>query len=108
LTVDLTGDVAFETADDLAFRHALFRAAFEVETCPGIAAQAGYDDAVEGGVGLPVSSAVQPATLGLSGGLLDGALSRCWVWGCLTVCRGVVESGSGCVLTARWAGRRLR
>jgi rifamycin polyketide synthase module 1/2/3 len=36
------------------------------------------------------------------------ALSRCWVWGCLTVCRGVVEPGSGCVLTARRAGRQRR
>ncbi|AQW48325.1 hypothetical protein ACIQPP_49575 [Streptomyces violaceusniger] len=33
------------------------------------------------------------------------ALSRCWVCGCLTVCRGVVGPGSGPVLRPRQAGR---
>jgi ATP-dependent DNA ligase len=54
-------------------------------------------------VGAITGSLAVPRTL-----LLGRALSRCWVWGCLTVCRGVVKSGSGCVLTARWAGWRLR
>jgi hypothetical protein len=71
LPVDLAGHVAFETADDLAFRHALLRASFEVGARAGVSAC--HDDAVEGGVGLAVAAAVQPSSPDLSGELLDGA-----------------------------------
>lgn len=48
-------------------------AVFEVRACTGVAAVTGDGDAVERGVGLAVSLAVQPLALGLCGGLLDGA-----------------------------------
>lgn len=72
LTVDLPCHVALEAADDLALRRALLRAAFQIDAGAEVAAEAGHNDAVEGSVGLAVTSAVEPSALGLSGGLLDG------------------------------------
>lgn len=73
LSVDLAGDVAFEAADDLAFRHALLRPSLDVGAGACITADACHDDPVEGSVGLAVATAVQPPAPSLSRGLLDRA-----------------------------------
>ncbi|MFC8869767.1 hypothetical protein ACFUAC_19310 [Streptomyces sp. NPDC057148] len=52
MTATLAGDATFEAADAFAFRHAFFCASFETETCTGVSAKTGHDDAAEGGVGL--------------------------------------------------------
>jgi hypothetical protein len=73
VSVELSCDVAFQTADDLAPGHAFGCASLQVGLGAFIPAQAGLDDAVEGGVGLSVAAAVQAPSLGLAGGLFDRA-----------------------------------
>ena len=48
-------------------------AALEVVAGALVPAEPGQDDAVEGGVGLPVAAAVEAVSLGLAGGCFDGA-----------------------------------
>ena len=62
--VDLAGEVAFEAADGFAAGFAFGDAAGEVVAGAGIPAQAGQSDAVERGVGLAVTAAVEPVTVG--------------------------------------------
>jgi hypothetical protein len=72
-SVDLAGGVALEAADGFAAGFFFCLAAFEVVAGAGIPAQAADDDAVQGGVGLPVTAAVVAVALGFAGGCLDGA-----------------------------------
>src|SRR5690606_12238515 len=62
------GDVAFEAADDVFFGEAFGGAAFDVGAGGRVVAHAGEHDPVEGGVGLPVSSPVEPVAAGPPGG----------------------------------------
>ncbi len=71
--VDLPCDVAFEAADDFSARLALGKASLQVVPGAVVPAQAAEDDPVEGGVGLAVAAAVEPAALGLAGGRFDRA-----------------------------------
>jgi len=71
--VDLAGGVAFEAADGFAAGFSFCLAAFEVVAGAGIPAQAADHDAVQGGVGLPVTAAVEAVAVGFAGGCLDGA-----------------------------------
>src|ERR687886_1453828 len=57
---DLAGDEALQAADDLRLRLPLARASADVVEGRLVAAHAGDDDPVEGGVGPPVAAAVEP------------------------------------------------
>ena len=58
--VDLVGDVAFEAAGDVAVGQAFGAAALVVGGGAGfLVAFAAHDDAVQGGVGLPVAAAAE-------------------------------------------------
>ena len=61
--VDLTSDVALETADGLAAGLALGDASLDVVLCAFVPAQACDGDCVEGRVRLPVTATVEPAAL---------------------------------------------
>src|SRR6266487_4134735 len=63
--VDLAGDVALEAAEGITAGLALADAAGQVVTGAWVPAQAGQGDAVQGGVGLPVTAAVEAKTDGL-------------------------------------------
>src|SRR3954468_15320074 len=65
--------VALEAADGFASGLAVPQAAFDVGAGGGVPAQAGEGDAVQGGVGLPIAAAVEPAPLRLAGGGFDRA-----------------------------------
>src|SRR5260370_20097153 len=58
--VDLSGHVALEAADDLPFRLALSRPAEGVGLGGWVPAQAHENNAMEGSVGLPIATAVEP------------------------------------------------
>ena len=57
--VDLAGDVAFQAADGFTAGLALGDASVDVGAGAGVPAQAGQDDGVERGVGLPVARGVR-------------------------------------------------
>src|SRR3712207_7477707 len=65
---DLPCDIALEAAHDLRLRLSLPRAAPDVVDGGLVEAHACDDDAVEGGVGLPVAASVQPVAVGLAAG----------------------------------------
>src|SRR4051812_2251419 len=60
MSVDLAGDEPFEAADDLALRQSFSEALAEIGECRRMTAHADDHDTVEGGVGLPIATAVQP------------------------------------------------
>ena len=66
--VDFTNYIAFETTDDLGLAHTRPGATMHVLPCPGIMAKPDQNDAIEGGIGLPVATTVQPVPVGLSRG----------------------------------------
>ncbi len=68
---DSAAEVAFEEAHGLAFGLAAGQTLGHVVTCFFVVFQAGDDDAVEGGVALPVPAAVEPVPVGLAGGRGD-------------------------------------
>src|SRR4051812_49963607 len=73
-SIDLAGEVALEAADDLALGQALGGAAGDVVDGRLVPAHANDDGAVEGGVGLPVTAAVEPVPpVGPPGAGGDGA-----------------------------------
>lgn len=83
--VDLSCDVPFQAADDLAFGLALRETSPQVVLGRARPAQAAEDDPVEGGVGLVVAAAVESAALSLAGGCLDRAGATQGGEGCLAV-----------------------
>ena len=90
--VDLAGDVSLETADGFAAGLAFGDAAGEVVAGTGIPAQAGQDNAVERGVGLAVTPAIDSlGRCGCQGGVLGGVDGG--VWG------GDRGSGKGCLVS---------
>ncbi len=67
MPVELSCDVAFEAADDLASGHAFGGASLQVGPGAFVPAYSGLDDAVEGGVCLTVAAAVQSPSPGFAG-----------------------------------------
>ena len=63
---DFAGNVAFQAADDLALAQSLRGAAAHVCSGPGIVTKPDQDDAVEGRVGLAVTTAVESMPVGLT------------------------------------------
>src|SRR3990170_4155101 len=68
VVVDAAGEGSFEAADDLFFGSALGEAAGHVVAGGLVVLEADDDDAVEGGVGLAVSSPVEAVSLLGAGG----------------------------------------
>src|SRR3954471_5040208 len=68
---DLACDIALEAAHDLRLRLSLPGPAPDVVDGGLVEAHACDDDAVEGGVGLPVAAAVQPVAVGPAAGRRD-------------------------------------
>jgi len=66
--VDLSGDVALQAADDLRLGQALGGAPLDVGSGGRMVAHADDHDAVQGGVGLAVTAAVQAVADGRAGG----------------------------------------
>lgn len=66
--VDLTGDEAFETPEDVLFREPLGESPLRVGDRGLVVAESADRDHVEGGVGLSITAAVQTHPLGLAGG----------------------------------------
>ncbi len=64
--VDLTGDVSFQTTDDLHVRKPLGPAPLDVSSRPLITSQAVYSDDMECAVGIAVASMVESIPLSLS------------------------------------------
>ena len=92
--VDLAGDVALQAADGFPAGLAVGDAPGEVGAGVGIPAQPGEHDGVQGAVGASVTTAVEPATLGLAGGGLDRADAAERGEGCFVVeALGVVAGG---------------
>ena len=56
--VDLPGNVALETADDVALRHSLGDSSAHVCLGPGVMRQSDKDDSIQSGIGLTIASAV--------------------------------------------------
>src|SRR3989337_1142086 len=72
VVVDVAGEGSFGAADDLFFGSALGEAAGHVVAGGLVVLEADDDDAVEGGVGLAVSSPVEAGSLVGAGGGVDG------------------------------------
>ena len=72
-SVDFACDVPLQAPDDLPAGLALGEASPQVILGAVVPAQAAEDDPVEGRVGLAVAATVEPPSLGLAGGCLDGA-----------------------------------
>jgi hypothetical protein len=70
---DLAGRIAFEATDDFATGLALLDPALVVVLGTRVDPQAGEHDAVERGIGLPVTTTVEATELSASRGTLDGA-----------------------------------
>ena len=70
---DFAGDVAFEAAHDFGFGFAFGDASGDVGTGGLVVFHADDDDAVQCGVGLAVSAAVESVALGFAAGGRDGA-----------------------------------
>ena len=70
---NLAGDVAFEAADNRGLALPLGRATAQVIQGWLMAAHAGYDHAVKGGVGLAVAAVVEPVPVCLAAGCRAGA-----------------------------------
>src|SRR5664279_6453101 len=73
--VDLAGDVALEATDDLGLGLALGESAGHVSLGRLVPAQSDHDDAVQGCVGLAITTAVEPVALSLARGCGDGVRS---------------------------------
>ena len=71
--VDLAGDRAFETADDVLVVFAGFGAPGRVALGAGAASEPEDGDEVQRPVGLAVASGVEPVAVGLAGGCFDWA-----------------------------------
>jgi hypothetical protein len=74
VVVDLSGDVALEAADDLAFAESLGGAAFDVVAGGLVVAYADDGDDVEGAVGGSVAAAAESVTT--AGASAAGGLGR--------------------------------
>jgi hypothetical protein len=61
--IDLSGDVAFETADDLAFGQTFVGASLDIGLRAGIVAHPGQSDHIESVVRLPVTAPVETMTV---------------------------------------------
>src|SRR3712207_6559120 len=57
---DFAGDEALQATDDLRFRLPFARTPLDIVEARLVAAHAGDDDPVKGGVGLPIATAVEP------------------------------------------------
>ena len=91
--VDLAGDVSLEAADGFPAGFAFGDAAGEVVAGTGIPAQAGQGDAVERGVGLAVTPAIDSlGRCGCQGGVLGGVDGGVW-WGDCVGGKGRLVSG---------------
>src|SRR6266498_420963 len=66
--VEFAGNVALEAADDFLCGQSFGGATRYVGAGVGVVAHAGYDDHVEGAVGLPVAAAVEAVAFGLAAG----------------------------------------
>jgi hypothetical protein len=92
--VHLEGCVAFQAAYDLAFYLSSSDASLQVEASALVLSHAGDHDAVQSGVGLPVSAAVEPTALALPRGLLNRA--------------DTAQGGEGCLAGQLFLGMRVR
>ena len=66
ISKDLTSDVAFEAAYDFGFGLALGDASADVVQRRLVTAHTGDDYPIEGGIGLPIASSVEPVPDGLA------------------------------------------
>ena len=64
--VDLPGNVALETADDFALGHSLGSSSTHVCLGPEVMRQSDEDDSIQSGVGLAVTTAVEPMPVRLA------------------------------------------
>src|SRR6266536_114697 len=69
--VDFAGEVAFEAADDVAFGQSLSDAFLQVGLGAFAVGEADDDDAVQGGVGVAVTAAVEAVFVGAAAAGLD-------------------------------------